>query len=517
MSKRWQTAIVAGLSLSCWLGFVSCRDGNNGSKPAQHANADAANIEELRPAVTAFCGNCHAAPPPESFPRDAWFAETEQGYRFYSDSGRTDLKPPPMQDVVTFFRSQAPKVLTIPSYATSLTAANRFRKQSLPKERSAPAISFLDLAPRRGTGGIWLCDMHSGAISNVMCNSTSSAAGEIANVANPAHIVECDLDQDGRGDLIVADLGSFLPGDHQDGRVVWLPGAGEPNSPRPEVRVLLDQVGRVADVRPADFDGDGDIDLIVAEFGWRKTGRILLLLQTHRGPNGPEFSRTVIDRRHGAIHVPIADLNQDGKPDFVALISQEHEVIEAYLNLGGGHFEKQGIFMAPDPAFGLSGIEVVDLDLDGDLDVVATNGDTLDSHYLKPSHGITWLENQGKFPFAPRRLSYLPGAMRAVCADVDHDGDLDIIAAAFLPASLRTQQPKSLTETLIWLEQTETSGEFQRHTLETGDAGHMTVLAADLDADGDIDLAVPNYGEQRTINLEPLTIWWNEKSRAPAE
>ncbi|MDZ4686469.1 MAG: FG-GAP-like repeat-containing protein [Planctomycetaceae bacterium] len=492
--------------------MAACRESASLSQSASSTSANDTDIQALKPAVTAFCGDCHASPPPASFPQDAWFAEVEQGYRFYLESGRADLKPPPMRDAVAYFRAQAPKTLANPSLATPLTTAARFRKQSLPPQRSAPAISFLDRAPQRGTGRLWFCDMHSGALSAVTWNAAASTIEEIAHLAHPAHFAVCDLDQDGRDDLIVADLGSFVPGDHQHGKVWWLPGAAESEGRPSEPRVLLDQIGRVADVRPADFDGDGDVDLVVAEFGWRKTGRILVLLQSEPGAAGPEFQRIVVDDRHGTIHVPVCDLNQDGKPDFLALISQEHELIEAYLNVGDGRFEKRRIFNAGDPAFGFSGMEVVDLDRDGDLDVLATNGDTLDSHSLKPSHGVHWLENRGEFPFLARRLADLPGAMRAVAADLDGDADLDVIAAAFLPATLRKQQSQPLNETLMWLEQTQ-PGEFVRHSLEVGEAGHMTVLAADLDADGDTDLAVPNYAEQRTVTLEPLVIWWNEPPR----
>ena len=60
-------------------------------------------------------------------------------------------------------------------------------------------------------------------------------------------------------------------------------------------------------------------------------------------------SAHVVDERHGAIHVPVCDLNGDGRPDFVALISQEHETVVAFLNEGGGRFRKETLYTAPHP------------------------------------------------------------------------------------------------------------------------------------------------------------------------
>ena len=117
----------------------------------------------------------------------------------------------------------------------------------------------------------------------------------------------------------------------------------------------------------------------------------------------------IVDKRHGAIHVPVCDLNGDGKPDFVALISQEHETIEAFLNEGDGRFRKETIYTGPHPAFSSSGIQLVDLNGDGRLDVLYTNGDSLDSEYLKPYHGVHWLENRGTFPFVQHSLTTMAG------------------------------------------------------------------------------------------------------------
>ena len=55
--------------------------------------------------VTAFCGNCHAAPVAASFPREEWADEVSRGYKFFYESQRTDLQPPPLQRVVEYYNS----------------------------------------------------------------------------------------------------------------------------------------------------------------------------------------------------------------------------------------------------------------------------------------------------------------------------------------------------------------------------------------------------------------------------
>ena len=94
----------------------------------------------------------------------------------------------------------------------------------------------------------------------------------------------------------------------------------------------------------------------------------------------------------GLLNIPNADI--------VALITQEFEEIVAFVNRGEGHFERHLLFQALNPSFGSSGIELVDLDGDGDLDVLFTNGDGFDQSEAKPYHGVQWLENLGDMRFA---------------------------------------------------------------------------------------------------------------------
>ena len=206
--------------------------------------------------------------------------------------------------------------------------------------------------------------------------------------------------------------------------------------------------------------------------------------------------------------MPVADFNGDGRPDFVALISQEFESVELFLNQADGQFQRHVLFAAGDPSFGSSGIELVDLDHDSDIDVLYTNGDTLDSFYLKPTHGVHWFENEGTQPFTPHRLASLPGATRATAVDLDDDGDLDVVATAYLPSVIRQQSIPQSTETLIWIEQLPHKS-FARHTLEIGSQGHMTLHVQDCDSDGKPDLIVGNYSDQAAPVMSSATVWMN--------
>jgi len=361
-------------------------------------------------------------------------------------------------------------------------------------------------------------DMRRGTIVATPLPSNGKPPRLLARLMNPCHVEPCDLDGDGRRDFIVADLGSYPPEDHHRGRVVWLRCREDQDTYEPIV--LASGLGRVADVRPADFDSDGDIDIIAAVFGLNTTGQILYLRNDSIRGQPPRFKQITVDPRPGAIHVPPCDFNGDGHPDFVALISQETEQVTLFMNSAGSThretpFHMKTLWGAPDLTFGSSGLRLVDLDADHDPDILFTNGDTFDNSFVNPSHGVQWLENKGNLKFVYHRLTDLTGAYAATAGDLDGDGDLDVLAVTWLPVKV---QPANVYErslaSVVALEQTE-PGRFVRHTLERDETIHAVLEMADFDGDGDLDFAVGCHTLDQSGNLPYwIAVWWNESRAA---
>jgi hypothetical protein len=385
----------------------------------------------------------------------------------------------------------------------------RFRPTAhpAPAQAAAPAVSNVNLVHLfdKRRLDVLACDMRAGLVMVLRPYAPSPAWEVLARVPNPCHAEVVDLDGDGVKDILVANLGSMEPEDHYAGSVVWLRGGRDG---RFTPVTLLSNVGRVADVRACDFRGVGKLDLVVAEFGWFRTGRLLYLENRTTDWSRPAFVPRVLDDRHGAIHVPVGDVNGDGKPDFVTLFSQEHETIVAFLNDGKGRFRKETIYTAEHPAYGSSGIQLVDLNGDGRLDVLYTNGDTMDPPYLlKPYHGVQWLENRGRFPFVHHPITPMYGVHRAVAADFRGVGRPDVVAVSYLPPSCFPQRKKLGLDAVIYLEQT-APGRFSRHSLQTVTCDHVTCAAGDIFAAGKIDLVTGHFLDRPAEHA--ITIWRNQ-------
>lgn len=465
-----------------------------------------------------FCGgSCHAYPPADSFPRRYWRAEVERGYRFFEQSGMA-LPAPPIESVVRYYEERAPEELAPIVQSPATPSPVRFERVSYPPPTAGEklAISHVNLvrlpAPGRPSPSgdeppsILACDMQSGRVMALRPSDPAPAWKVLARLTNPAHAEVVDLDKDGTLDVLVADLGSFPPTDRRCGKVVWL--RGQPDGTFTPV-TLLENVGRVADVQVADFRGTGHLDLIVAVFGLHAAGEIVYLENRTANWARPEFVPRVVDSRHGAIHVPVADLNGDGKPDFVALIAQEHEAVVAFLNDGGGKFRKQTLYSAPHPGWGSSGIQLTDLNGDGRLDVLYTNGDILDEPYLfKPYHGISWLENKGDMRFEHRPIAPMYGVHNAVAGhfSAGNRKGRDVVAVSFLPADKFPDRVARKADGVVLLEQV-APGKFERHPLAVGECDAVVCAVGDLYRSGRSDVVVGNFSSIATDH--PVTIWKN--------
>jgi hypothetical protein len=237
------------------------------------------------------------------------------------------------------------------------------------------------------------------------------------------------------------------------------------------------------------------------------------LLRNVSEPGGDlRFEHEQLDDRPGAIDIRVHDFTGDGRLDFAAVLSQEYEAVDLFLNRGEGRFGRYNAWSAPDLTFGSSGVELVDLDGDEDSDILYTNGDTFDNDYATPWHGVQWLENRGDLEFVHHRLTEMPGAYRALPGDVDRDGKLDIVVVARLSPKLR---PLNLTQSplasIVLLHQREAKT-FARHTLEWGSPHYATLALADFDGNGFLDFAVGSgpYVAEARQDSHYLTVWWNQ-------
>jgi hypothetical protein len=225
-----------------------------------------------------------------------------------------------------------------------------------------------------------------------------------------------------------------------------------------------------------DVDGDGKAEVIL----WNQRARLLLLAEIPEEPKELEnwkwetiFTYTQED---GAFEgLDIKDVDGDGVLDI----------------LGGGHWFKHvaGSYVpeAIDASYTFSRIAAADFIPGGRLEVVIASGDT-----VKPLKVYQWTDGQGWQPVA-QPLDALDHGHTLQVGDINGDGNIDIYTGEMAFPGLGDQCRQ-------YIFYGDGKGGFAKHLLSVGIGTHESKLA-DMDGDGDLDIAMKDFNAHRRVDV----------------
>jgi hypothetical protein len=303
--------------------------------------------------------------------------------------------------------------------------------------------------------------------------ATSLAASELTfqhQVIDPANPTDphCktlgDLDGDGLLDAVVASSAG--------GGLFWY------QYPSWTKHAIRASGSYTTDMQVGDIDGDGDLDVVIPDdsaLKWYENPR------PGGDPTVDPWAEHVIGAAGADNHdVEVADVEPDGDLD----------VLTRRKGGGGTYFWRQTAAGTWDQvtittASG-EGVGVGDLDGDGDLDV-AQNG--FWSEQLSPT---SWSDHTIDTNW--------PGDVGALVGDLDGDGIRDVVLA-----------PSESTGRLSWYEAIDpVNGPWIEHSIDPTVSYLHTFKAADVDHDGDLDLVTAEM--HQSADPDEVSVYFNDGS-----
>jgi hypothetical protein len=328
--------------------------------------------------------------------------------------------------------------------------------------------SNVDAADIDGDGDLDVL-LDSGSDDRVAWHENTDGEGSFGSqqtIASSSDIVgdvyAADLDDDGDLDVLSAsyliDTVSWY--ENTDGQGTF--GAQQ---------IISDDISLPAAVHTADFDGDGDQDVLASSsyFAMSSLPPLSIFWYENDGDGGFTYAEALTDEALSVVDVHAADLDGDGDSDVLSA-SSEDDKIAWYANTDGDSTFGPLQPLTIEKAENASAVYSADLDGDGDIDVLsASSGDD----------EIAWYENtdsEGNFG-PPRIISTIAyGTSDMHAADLDGDGDIDVLSVS------------SRDTPILWYENTGGGSFGQGELIRTGTFGASDVYTSDLDGDGDLDL-----------------------------
>ena len=314
-----------------------------------------------------------------------------------------------------------------------------------------------------------------------------TAADIVTNVDEAHSVFAADMDGDGDMDILSAS--------RDDDKIYWHENDGAAD-PSWTAAVVATSADAPQSVFAADVDNDGDMDILSAS---RSDDAIAWY--DNDGAANPTWTATdIATSADNATSVFVADMDNDGDMDVVSSSSND-DTIAWYENDGAASNSQtaRGISAWTEVVAGSSfdnanDVIHADIDGDGDLDMVAVSSGNDDD--------VSWFINDG----SPAGAGWtevaidnnVANALSVAVADVDNDGDLDVIASSGTGSD----------DLLWWINDGSPDGAgWTEVVIEATCDACASVYAVDMDADGDIDVV--------TVSNDDNDVLWYKNDGSP--
>lgn len=284
-------------------------------------------------------------------------------------------------------------------------------------------------------------------------------------------------DLDGDGDMDVMATTSFL------NIVVWYENLDSQGSFSSQ-KILSNNADGAFSVIAADLDGDGDMDVIsasdVSGLAW---------YENIDGQGSFSAAKTIDNTIDGSRSVVAVDMNGDGNLDILGNGLPPDQIFWIENINGTGNFGPRHVIN--DLGFYSNVVYAADIDSDGDMDVLSAS---------PADNEIAWYENLdgiGNFGNKNSITNSLFSTWTVYASDLDNDGDMDVLATSV----------ETFAGEVVWFENLDGLGNFsEKKIISTEVQSPRSVIAADIDNDGDMDVLSASQNDNKIAWYENQTI-----------